>query len=253
LVLAGLSELLELETEQFPWVLIPLNVVIVAAFADPVGRFLAAAFAAAAFAVAALGFLIFERNLLLLYQSMSVAVTAGAVVVWESRGFGRALWREVRAPLGIALAGGALAMFSWDVAERWGREPSVSFAPTLGLAVLGAVLAVRIHVAHGVRRPTVGLGASLAAIALVGAASWNTPGILAAMVVLAVGYHRREIVLIGLAGAFLVGFTGWYYYALHLTLLQKSGALVLSGGVLLAVRQWLRHGAQAAPAQGATA
>ena len=46
-------------------------------------------------------------------------------------------------------------------------------------------------------------------------------------------------VLLGMAAVFLVVFASFYYYSLHLTLLEKSGVLVGSGLLLLGVRSKL--------------
>jgi uncharacterized membrane protein len=69
------------------------------------------------------------------------------------------------------------------------------------------------------------------------------------------GYHRREVVLVGLAVASFVGLAGWYYYALELTLLEKAGVLILSGAVALGAREYLRRRRPASPprAEGAAA
>jgi uncharacterized membrane protein len=69
----------------------------------------------------------------------------------------------------------------------------------------------------------------------------QTPGILAAIIVLTVGFWRGNLLLMGLATAFLAGFLTAYYYNLDFTLLVKSFILMGTGVLLLALRlAWLR-------------
>ncbi|NDH63348.1 MAG: DUF4401 domain-containing protein [Alphaproteobacteria bacterium] len=46
--------------------------------------------------------------------------------------------------------------------------------------------------------------------------------------------------LVGLGIVALLGYLSHYYYALHVTLLEKSGLLVLTGLALIAVRYAMR-------------
>lgn len=64
----------------------------------------------------------------------------------------------------------------------------------------------------------------------------TTPGILAAVLVLVLGFQRGQRVLMGLALVFLVVFLIAFYYHLDVTLLVKSGILTASGGVMLGMR-----------------
>lgn len=62
------------------------------------------------------------------------------------------------------------------------------------------------------------------------------PGIIAALLVLLLGFQRGNPVLTGLAVIFLAVFLVAFYYHLDLTLLVKSGILLISGIGLLGVR-----------------
>ena len=66
--------------------------------------------------------------------------------------------------------------------------------------------------------------------------SLRMPGILAALIVLVLGFWRSNRGLMGLASIFLVFYIWAYYYSLEWTLLVKSLVLLGSGGILLAVR-----------------
>jgi hypothetical protein len=119
---------------------------------------------------------------------------------------------------------------------------------TLGLsAIVGfnlalLALAVSIFQEHGVplTRPDA-LGA-LAGLVLIGAITRSTPGVVATILMLVLGFDRRARGLIALAVSFFLLFGAAFYYDLRITLLQKSGILVLSGIVCLAAWAVMRWG-----------
>ena len=88
-----------------------------------------------------------------------------------------------------------------------------------------------------------------ASLGLTALLTLNTPGVIGAAGILALAFHRRNTVLLGLAVAFLIGFGVFYYYDLSLSLLAKSGALVGSGLVLLGLRLFLLRRFPAATAE----
>jgi hypothetical protein len=80
---------------------------------------------------------------------------------------------------------------------------------------------------------------ALAATVLLGLLTLSTPGLIAAVAVLTLGFDRRNRILIGIAAVFLVKFASVYYYSLRMTLLAKSVVLVASGVLLLAARAYV--------------
>ena len=82
--------------------------------------------------------------------------------------------------------------------------------------------------------------AAAAATILLGALTLSTPGVIAAVTVLALGFDRRNRILVGLAVVFLVKFASAYYYSLRMTLLEKSVVLAASGLLLLAARAYVQ-------------
>lgn len=73
----------------------------------------------------------------------------------------------------------------------------------------------------------------------------TTPGILAALALLVIGYWRDERLLIALGGLFFPVFLILFYYNLEVDLLTKSLTLMGSGVVLLAARSFLSRSAWA--------
>ena len=109
----------------------------------------------------------------------------------------------------------------------------------LGLVLIGLVVALlkRGGIAAGSRVYI----ASLVLALLVAAIGLQAPGITVGIVVVLLGYSRGNTILTGLGLVTLVVFVSQFYYLLHLTLLEKSVLLVVSGLALLAVRQVLKH------------
>jgi uncharacterized membrane protein len=63
-----------------------------------------------------------------------------------------------------------------------------------------------------------------------------TPGVLAAVIVIVLGFQRGNRLLLGLGSVFLVIFLIAFYYHLDISLLQKSLILVATGLLLLGLR-----------------
>jgi MFS family permease len=80
---------------------------------------------------------------------------------------------------------------------------------------------------------------AFASLALTALLTLHTPGVIAATGVLLLGFHRRNVVLLGMAVVFILAFGVGYYYDLQLSLLAKSLALLASGLVLLGLRLFI--------------
>lgn len=248
LILYGADRLWHLRDEQVAALAVVINAAVVVALADPVGRFLASAFA-----VSCAVFVAFDARSPGAVLSLLLLLGAAAGAVWLSpSSWGGARWRAIRPPLGIALAAGFLGGLAVNLADRPWRALAPDLVLTAGVTALAALLVAQLLRAHrGALRSEAGAVAVAGAV-LLGAVGWRTPGIAGAAAVLALGYHRREVVLVGLAVASFVGFAGWYYYSLELTLLEKSAVLILSGAVALGAREYLRRRLASSP-QGAHA
>lgn len=108
---------------------------------------------------------------------------------------------------------------------RTSTLPEVGLLAALGLVVL-AVGSARAIGAHD---------KTLLGLSLVGLICASAPGVMAAVLVLLLGFYRRNQTLQGLAIVFLFAFGSAYYYHLALSLLVKSAVLVVSGCIFLAM------------------
>jgi len=115
---------------------------------------------------------------------------------------------------------------------------------TIGITAALAALELRVFAEQRVRPRAEAVAATIAASIVLGVLTLSTPGVMAAITVLALGFDRRNRILIGLAVVFLVHFASAYYYSLRMTLLYKSIVLLASGVVLLAARAYveMRYG-----------
>ena len=66
---------------------------------------------------------------------------------------------------------------------------------------------------------------------------FTSPGILAAILLLIIGYEKQDNFLLILSNVFLIGFVYLFYYNLNINLAYKSWILAGSGLLLLGVRQ----------------
>ncbi|MCB0095982.1 MAG: DUF4401 domain-containing protein [Caldilineaceae bacterium] len=76
----------------------------------------------------------------------------------------------------------------------------------------------------------------LAGVGLLLIPTYQTPGILAALIGLLLAFWRSNNLQMGLSSAFLLFFIGVYYYNLDFTLLEKSYILLGTGAALLVIR-----------------
>ena len=110
---------------------------------------------------------------------------------------------------------------------------------TLGLAAVTLYTAWRVLEETGTDTRGLAGITVLAALGLTAVLTLYTPGIIAALGLLLLGFHRRSVLLLGLAMLFVLVFGAHYYYDIELTLLAKSLALLGSGLLLLGLRLFI--------------
>ena len=135
--------------------------------------------------------------------------------------------------LGRTLATSSHSHWSVDLSRDVGAlGPLATIVCTFALVAL----AWRVLDEHGSSLSSPTSFAVLAGIVLLGAGTLESPGIVAGIAALMLAFDRRNVVLLGMAAIFLIVFSSFFYYSLEITLLQKSGVLIGSGLLLLAIR-----------------
>jgi uncharacterized membrane protein len=185
--------------------------------------------------IAALAVLVFEWEADLLLHALIILVALGTVVLWK-RELELAVARldEIARPVAYGLTFGLLALVCWQFIDDGAM--SYWWLSTLGLMGVLAMQVIWLLREHRVtvdRKLMVGL--LVIAVVLTITAS-TAPGLLAALVVLLIGFRHTNRLLLGTAVVFLAIFLGSFYYMLSLSLLGKSLALIGSGLALLGLR-----------------
>jgi hypothetical protein len=186
----------------------------------------------------------------------ALAIVAVAAYVWRVglRERSREL-AEMLEPVGYGTIAALLAVLLFSslfaIADDLVRGPQSArvnawhLGPltTVGMTAALLVLERAIFSEQRAEAPREAIVVAVAATALLGLVTLSTPGIIAAVAVLTLGFDRRNRILVGLAVVFLVEFASVYYYSLRMTLLEKSMILVASGLLLLAGRAYVefRH------------
>jgi uncharacterized membrane protein len=151
---------------------------------------------------------------------------------------------EMLEPVGYGVIAAVLVMLvfsSWFVElegfTRGGRSGAAPWTLGAGTTIVIAIAlsALMVAILHELRATSVTAVTPI----LLAVVTLSTPGIIAAVALLALGFDRRNRVMIGIATVFLVKFLSMYYYSMKLTLLEKSVVLVASGLLLLAARVYL--------------
>jgi uncharacterized membrane protein len=240
LVIAGLYDLVDARATGV--IVVLLSATLVWLVPDSVFRFLATLAMIAAIYVS-----IVDERSAQGYELATIAVVALAAFVWRYRvGDRSADVEEMLRPVGhavvvalfIALLVGMsthLGRLSFDT----GRWLIVGRVTTIGITVALVALVWRIIAEQGWPMNAAASVVALLSVVALGAITMTSPGIVAGVAVLTLAFDRRDKVLLGMAIAFLLVFGSVYYYAMHLTLFEKSGVLAGSGVLLLAVRHRL--------------
>jgi hypothetical protein len=192
-------------------------------------------------AVAALWVLLQEWNLANGVPLLAGALAAAALYLhFAEAGLTAGRWAEWQRPLSLGLI---VALFG--LLLPWIFFQDVRIDETLpwrfaypGLTAL--VLAVcllyfesRLFADHAIDRRGRAAQVTYAVTLALLIPAQRMPGLLAAVLVLLLGFRRDDRLLMGLAVLFMTIFLSAWYYHLSMTLLAKSGMLVASGAILL--------------------
>lgn len=184
---------------------------------------------------AALVALLYQWEMLDAIHLLTLGLAVASLAVWlNNERFLTGRLASFHAPLGYGLVLSLFAVMFLKVADLFGvMDPSLWWLSTLGLAAM--LLYLGLWTLHQLDIPLASLSAFavIGAVVLIAIPAYDTPGILAALLVLLLGFWSNSRLLLGLAILFLLLFLGIYYYYLDVTLLNKSYILMGSGGVLL--------------------
>ncbi len=241
--IGGMAELLGSEKAAVTFTIV-LEVALLLVYPDLVQRFLSAL--TASLALLLLLRLVSAPAVLVELTLVGLTVLAHLLFLHQGR-LQHGRWGELVTPAAfgfITTLFFALLLRTWfhDVYDDLTHKTSAELPPgvlTLGLAAVTLYTAWRILQELGLETRDAAGVTLLGALVLVALLTLQTPGIIAAIGVLALGFHRRNVVLLGLAVVFVLTFGVGYYYSLQLTLLAKSLALLGSGLVLLGLRLFI--------------
>jgi uncharacterized membrane protein len=124
--------------------------------------------------------------------------------------------------------------FTFDANEHeliWG---GLTYLSDVAFTIAMLALAVMIFREHGVSLARPEAVGALVGIVALGVITKSTPGVMATLLLLVLGFDRRARGLIVMGTVFFLVFGAVFYYVMNLTLLQKSGILTLSGVLCLA-------------------
>jgi uncharacterized membrane protein len=216
-----------------------MSVALIAFYPDKTHRFLSTVIAV----VAAYAY-VYDLHTPYGLQLLTAALAMGAGHVWH---YESTLLAGAREPLLRPVAYGLIVgMFFLLIPSglppdlRVHLRDTQNWIPaTLALAALLMLLEYRLLSFHGsLGRIRITVLVLIGTIALT-VASLKAPGIIGALYVLAIGFHRGNRIIMGIAFTFLTLFLAAYYYNMEITLLTKSYTLLAAGAVLLMLRPFL--------------
>jgi hypothetical protein len=240
LLIAGLYDLIEARATGA--VVVVLAAVLIRVMPDSVFRFVVTLVLVAAVYVS-----IVDERSARGYELVTLVVIALTAIAWRYRlrdrspavehmlhpvGYGLVVALFIAVLVGTSTQLGRL---SFDT----GRWVVVGRATTIGLTAAVLLLAWKIIEEQGAATTGLSSMAALLGVVALGATTMTSPGVMAGAGILTLAFDRRDKVLLGMAIAFLLVFGAAYYYALHLSLLEKAGVLAGSGVLLLAIRKRL--------------
>ncbi len=211
-----------------------LEIVLITVYRDNILRFLGVLIATVAALV-----LLYDYQLYQGIHLLIVLIAAGAVWYWvaESSHLTNEIMVSLYKPLGYGFVIALETILLLSILQGFILIPHLSWwYSTLGLTVILLLLEYHLLCANNIPISSTGSIAILAGSLLVAILLYQSPGIIAAVIVLLLGFHRSNRVLMGMAVIFLVVFFVAFYYHLNITLLMKSITLVSAGLVLLILR-----------------
>lgn len=229
LAITGLFEILNYELLPISILITVLEVILILLHRDSVLRFISTLVVVAFFLT-----LIFDQDAPTFIHALILVLATGTLLIYlnENQIKVRSL-NEIIFPVGSAITVFLLGILILPLIDEFDLRWEFTAVALFGMLIyllwrigtdLGYSLRNRVVIALLV-------GATLLLIPAL-----RMPGLLAALIVLALGFWRNNQGLVWLAAIFLVFYVWAFYYSLEWTLLLKSLVLLASGLVLLGLR-----------------
>ena len=177
-----------------------------------------------------------------LYQGIHLVIillAAGASWYWlaESDHLTDKIMAPLYQPLGYGFVIALQIILLLSVVSDMPNIPNLTWwYSTLGLTIILIMLEIYLLDGYGISMSAPQSYAIFGSTVLVGLLLYQSPGIIASIIILALAFQRGNKVLLGLAIIFLSLFIIAFYYNLNITLLMKSVTLITTGIALLSLR-----------------
>jgi len=211
-----------------------LEIILIGVYQNNILRFLSVLIATIAALVLLYDFEIHQGIHLLI-----VLLASGAVWYWiaEPQHLTDKMMATLYQPLGYGFVIALQTVLILSILPHSNAIPPLTWwFSTIGLTMVLLALEYYLLRNNGISITALKSYAIFVCTILIGLLLHQSPGIIAAIIVLLLGYQRGNRVLMGLAIVFLSVFFIAYYYHLNITLLMKSITLMSAGVGLLVLR-----------------
>jgi hypothetical protein len=234
----GYDSTINYPTILFSLIIIVIEVILIPFYEDGTFRFLATIVA-----VMAANTLVYTLNIPATLSILIALLASGVVITWSDvlPAETQIRYRPILHTVGYGLVFGLFGTIMHELSNNpTVNEYSAHFAlytpliTSLLLLALTLWLEVRLLDNYDIPFSHRSAIVILAITIIVTLPTLTTPGILASILLIVLGYRRRHSILLILAYVFMASFISHYYYSLEVTLLIKSFILMTTGVLFLA-------------------
>lgn len=209
-----------------------LEVILIVLHRDPVVRFISTLIIFISILI-----LIFDQDQLTSLHALIFILAAGILLIYLGENYFKLHgFEELISPVVNGMIVSLLGILIMPLLDEFKLRWEFT-AIALFLLLLLLLACIAMDLGYGLRSPVAIALAAGSLLLLVPGISM--PGIVAAVIILLLGFWRGRTGLMGLASVFLVFYIWAYYYSLEWTLLVKSLVLMGSGVTLLALRYFM--------------
>jgi len=211
---------------------------LIAIYPQPIRRFLAILIATVAALV-----LCYEFRIAWGVHALIFILAAGAVICWLGESYYQTgIMKHLYQPLGYGCVVALCAVLLLSILPEHYQLIRLTpwYPSTLGLLILLLITELFILRYYQIYWRSHSSFIILTASCVMTLLLSSAPGVIAAVLIILLGFQRGQRPLLGLAFIFLSLFFMSYYYYLEITLLMKSLSLVIAGALLLTLRFFLK-------------